>query len=473
MPVMIAVQWVLFISVVAFQLRYFRMNLFHPVMFYLLFHAIVFVIHPTLAEIFQFHLVYEYMGFYPTQETQIQTLFISDLALVVFVVTSDFVTRRTIRAATFPAAVVPETPLEPRVVRRSLMVTIMLLGPIILYSIYDWITHPLIVQRHYGQVASTQLTQSSTTGAILFTNTTSYIVQAQFMAAPLLIALAYVNNFRWRYCLPFAAYILLRTYDGGGRVAFFLVGVAFGLAYLAHERRIAPTRKVLALFAALLVLFGVLGSNRVLVKQLLGTLSPVEQSVRVESEERTRTWSDRSYLDGEDFANFEYLTFIVYYVPQASHTYTYFTQYLNLLVQPIPRMIWKGKPERDLIPMINLNSFGRFDVLTKSIVGDGWMSLGYFGVVITLAAVSFILSAAYNRFSMGPSSVFYTIMYCVLLGFSVQWFRDGGTSIAIFLGVNLLPVWIWRSIYQWMMRSARRTPQLGLAGMTPPARAES
>lgn len=453
MQLMVFIQWAIFISAVVFQLRYFRNNLFHPNVYYLVFHGIVFVIHPTLAQIFDFHLVYEYMGFYPTDAVRAQALFTSDLALIVFVATSSFITRKTVRQPVYPVAAVPELPLDERSVRRSLVMTMMLLGPVILYSIYDWIAHPLIVQRHYGVVSSTQLSQSSTTGAILFTNSTSYLLQAQFMAAPLLIAWAYVNKFRWKYCLPFLAYILIRTYDGGGRVTFFLVGIAFGLTYLVHQRKKMPTTRVLALFGVLLVLFGVLGSNRVLVKQLVGSLSPVEESVRVSSEQRTREWSDKSYLDGQDFANFEYLTFIVNYVPAASNTYTYFTQYLNLLVQPIPRVLWKGKPERDLIPMINLNSFGHFDVLTPSIVGDGWMSMGYFGVALTVAIVSLILSSAYNRFALGPSSVFYTIGFCILMAFSVQWFRDGGTSIAIFLGVNFLPIWVWRGIYNWMTRT--------------------
>jgi hypothetical protein len=121
-----------------------------------------------------------------------------------------------------------------------------------------------------------------------------------------------------------------------------------------------------------------------------------------------------------------------------------------VLVRPIPRAIWKDKPERDLIPMVNLNSFGRFDVLTPSIVGDGWVSLGYIGVIVTLATVAWMLGSAYNRFALGEPSAIYTVVYCVILAFSLQWFRDGGTSIAVFLGVNLFPIWVWWMIHRWL-----------------------
>jgi hypothetical protein len=34
------------------------LNIFHPIIFYLLFHFLVFVFHPTVAEFFHFNITY-------------------------------------------------------------------------------------------------------------------------------------------------------------------------------------------------------------------------------------------------------------------------------------------------------------------------------------------------------------------------------------------------------------------------------
>jgi len=393
----------------------------------------------------------------PSEETRIRALLVADVALASFCLSATYVTGITRNRATFPIQRGFPEDLNVPLLKRSFLLAAGILAPAILVSLYYYFTHPLLLQRHFGTTSAIQLTQSIKNGSVLFTSTPSYVWQAEYMTAPLVVPWAFLNRFRLLHCLPFAVYIAIRSYDGAGRFAFVIIALAFGLLYLVSHAKNVISGRLLLLFGMILVLFGALGQNRLLMKELTGTLSPVEAELRSDVS-RAKVWSDRSYLDGQDFANYEYLSFIVYYVPEYSRTYTYFTQYLTVLVRPIPRVLWKEKPERDLIPMVNLNSFGRFDVLTPSIVGDGWVSLGYIGVIVTLATVAWILGAAYNRFSLGEPSAFYTVTYCIILAFSLQWFRDGGTSIAVFLGVNLFPIWVWWMIYRWLNQRAVAPP---------------
>jgi hypothetical protein len=449
MFIMIAMQWLLFLSFAGFHLRYFGLNIFHPTIFYLFFHFVVFVLHPTMAELFHFNITYNYMRFMPSEETRIRALLVTDVALAAFCLTATYVTRMGRHPGTFPTQRGFPEDVNVALLKRSFLLATGILAPFILISLYYYFTHPLFVQRHFGTAHSIQLTQSIKTGQVLFTNTPSYVWQAAYMTAPLVTAWAFLNHFKIGHCLPFVIYIAIRSYDGAGRFAFVIIALAFGLLYLVSRAKNVVSGRLVLFLAMILVLFGALGQNRLLVKELTGTLNPVEAELKGGAS-HTKVWADRSYLDGQDFANYEYLSYIVYYVPDASKTYTYFTQYLTVLVRPIPRVIWKDKPERDLIPLVNLNSFGRFDVLTPSIVGDGWVSLGYIGVIVTLSTVAWILGSAYNRFSLGEPSAFYTVTYCIILAFSLQWFRDGGTSIAVFLGVNLFPIWVWWMIHRWL-----------------------
>lgn len=449
MLITVLMQWLVFFSLAAFHLRYFGPNIFHPIVFYLIFHLLVFVLHPTMVELFHFNITYNYMRFMPSVETRIRALFVADVALAAFCLTATYVTRISRKPGTFPTQRGFPEDLNLPLLKRSFLLAAGILAPLIFISLYYYFTHPLLVQRHFGTTNAIQLSQSVKNGAVLFTSTPSYVWQAEYMMAPLVVAWAFLNRFRLIHCLPFATYIAIRSYDGSGRSAFVIIALAFGLLYLVSRARNVISARLVLFLAMILALFGALGQNRLLIKELTGTLNPIEAELRSDVS-RSKVWSDRSYLDGQDFANYEYLSFIVYYVPEYSRTYTYFTQYLTVLVRPIPRVLWKDKPERDLIPMVNLNSFGRFDVLTPSIVGDGWVSLGYIGVIVTLTAVAWILGAAYNRFSLGEPSAFYTVTYCIILAFSVQWFRDGGTSIAVFLGVNLFPIWVWWMIHRWL-----------------------
>jgi hypothetical protein len=136
-----------------------------------------------------------------------------------------------------------------------------------------------------------------------------------------------------------------------------------------------------------------------------------------------------SFGDHPDFAMFDCLSYILAKVPAVSGTYSYFTQYLGLFTQPIPRALWPDKPVGSPIVLVNLDAYGKFSPYVATLVGDGWISLGYIGVVVTTGLVGAFYGWLYRRFCSGTSSVYFFCAYFWMLSLLLQWARDGGYSI--------------------------------------------
>jgi oligosaccharide repeat unit polymerase len=154
--------------------------------------------------------------------------------------------------------------------------------------------------------------------------------------------------------------------------------------------------------------------------------------------------------DTQEFANFDYLCHVVSCVPDRSGTYTYGSQYLQLFTEPIPRKFWPGKPIGAPIGLVNLNQYGNFNGLTVSLPGDGWMSGGWVGLIITMGLVGALLGRAHRWFWQHSNNNLVALFYLVSLAMLPQWFRDGGISIAKFLLWSWLPLLLWLG-FTWLL----------------------
>src|SRR5262249_51407645 len=126
----------------------------------------------------------------------------------------------------------------------------------------------------------------------------------------------------------------------------------------------------------ILVLFNLLGHNRDILKAFLvgEEVRVVESTVGLSKEGHLRR-----QLDTQDYSNFDYLSYVVFVVPEKTGGHTYGAQYLQLFTEPIPRILWKGKPIGSPVKMINIGAYGNFVGLTVSLPGDGWISGGWIG----------------------------------------------------------------------------------------------
>lgn len=403
-------------------------SFFHPLTIYLIFHFLVFVLRPLMVHALDFGGMWYYMEFRPDELQFVNTLLVSSVGLLVFALASWFAGRTPIE---FTATELPPWSLAEK---RSFLVVIALLSPLAIYSAIF-----AKAGTSFSGEGNIQMTLDLTTGISVFTNTTGYIADAHAMMGTLFILLIWRFNFRlWAYA-PFIAFLAYRAFLGWGRWAIIMSIITLLLVYLyRHNRRWLKIR-YLAIVLPIFVLFHSLGMNRDLIRDYVE-----DKGIAVADVPQYKSKdSFIDQLDNPDFANFEFLAFIVSVVPEKSQTFTYFTQYLQLFTEPIPRIIWPEKPIGAPIKLINLNDFGNFFFMTTSLAGDGWMSWGWLGVVLTLGAVGFVLGRLHRWYWRNQANPKIVMGYFVFLPLSIYWFRDGGISIAKISLWTILPIVLW------------------------------
>lgn len=392
------------------------LNIYSGLFLYLAFHFIVFVQRPLIVHLFDLRSEFEFMMFMPTEGEFVQTLFVSDVGLVSFIAAY-------LLALDFK-------PIEPTFdyIRlssseaRSLLIAFLLLSPLILYSLFLALT----MRQTYGvtvfqELGEINMTIDPATGQKLFADTTAYVVNARNFAFPFAALMIHTTRGRWWSYLAifFCALIALQL---GERWEIVISTLVASMMTLYMHRRRAFTSTHYAGMAIVLALFVMIGQNRDSLIKFL-TTGEIDFSFDI---------AKSSFGAHPDFANFDFLSYIIAKVPAVSGTYSYFTQYLGIFTQPIPRMIWPDKPVGSPVQWVNLAAYGHFVSRTASLVGDGWISLGYAGVVVTLGLCGWFFGTMFRRFCQPGISIYFYCAYFWMVGLLLQWARDGGYKILDF-----------------------------------------
>ena len=431
-----------FVTLVFFLYTRGYFNLYSGLSIYLVFHFLAFVQRPIMVYLFDLKPAFEYMRYYPPQSVLIETLVVANIGLASFVF--------------FYAAALKFAPPRPgfefiapqgRDIS-SFVSAFLLLLPLILYSFYLALT----MRQEYGVSALDELgrinmTIDPTTGQQIYQDTTAYVVQARSFAFPFAALLIHASRARWWSFIPIylCALIVLQVGERWPLVIVSIVSLLLAL-YAYRRRRFSPTQIVVML--AVLFAFSVVGQNREAIMKLLLT---GEINLKF-------SLLDSSFGRQIDFANYEFLAYIIGKVPDVSQTYSYFTQYLGAFTQPIPRMLWPDKPVGSPVIWVNLEAYGRFSGLTTSLVGDGWMSWGYPGVVITTGLVGAFYGRMFKRFCSPDRSIYFHMSYFWMVALLAQWARDGGWKILHFALFCTGPYVLAYGISYLSRGQARRAP---------------
>jgi hypothetical protein len=372
-------------------------------------------------------LQWDYMSYYPTDDEVFLTAAVSSLFLIVFVFACTIIGQKKIHfhKSTFAAVTNSE--------RLSYRLTLLIILPVALYS--------TIIAIDSTNSYTQQWESDAATGVSIYTNTTSYIVDAHNFLGGLVILTAVIYRFRLIAFVPAVLFFALRLYLGGGRWAMVMVAYILALLLCAKYQRKVLSIKYLVYFMILFPLFGIVGENRAALPEALGIISPDSPAMRA-------PLTLPGWLDGPDFANFEFLAYVVHIVPDFSKGYSYFSQHLELFTRPIPRILWPGKPVGSVISLVDLNSFGNFFGLTTGIPGDGWLSFGWLGVVIDAIFAAYLTAKVYNWFTNNNENAGATVMYCIFLGVLILYFRDG-----VLLSILLFGFWLGAPVLLWMFLS--------------------
>jgi oligosaccharide repeat unit polymerase len=402
-----------FVGVILFLVTHRYMNIYSGLFVYAIFHYVVFVQRPFLVYLFDMRTVFERLTYFPTPGEFAHTLFVADLGFLSFTFFYLAALRFTSVTPNFNPPVIgyPE--------RAAFGVTLVILGPLILYSFFLAFT----VRQAYGgevldQLGQLNLQVDPATGQLLYVDSTAYIVDARNFALPFATLLIVLQRGRWWSWPPLLLCALVSLQVGARWPLVISVLVTIFLATYLRKRRFFEI-KYYMLMAPALFAFVVVGQNRdALVKLLLTGNFDLNFDL-----------SQSSFGDHPDFAMFDCLSYVLAKVPAVSGTYSYFTQYLGLFTQAIPRALWPDKPVGSPIMLVNLDAYGKFSPYVPTLVGDGWISLGYAGVIITTGLVGAFYGWLYRRFCRGTPSIYFFCAYFLILALLLQWARDGGYGI--------------------------------------------
>jgi hypothetical protein len=436
----IIINIVVFALIFVFLLHRGYISVYSGLFVYLIFHFMVFVQRPLIVHYFDLKGAYYYMGYMPTDDVFLKTILVSNLGLLSFIFGYLWAVRFQPLKPNF--AIPAISPIQ----RRAFVYSFLLLSPLILYSFFLAYT----LRQAYGTevffsgLGQLQLRVDPATGSNLFVDTSAYIIGARHMILPFAALLVVLKRGKlWSY-LPLICCIFV-SLQLGERWLLVVGGLVICLLALYFRKRQQFTISQYFLMAIALGIFVILGQNRDAIMNFLLTGNfdlnfDLEQS---------------SLGDHLDFANFEFLNYVLGKVPDISGTYSYFTQYLGLFTGPIPRVLWPSKPIGSPIVLVNLDEYGRFIGLSTSLVGDGWISLGYIGVTITMGTIGAIYGWLFRRFCRPSISIYYFCAYFWVLALLLQWARDGGYRTSDFYFFCTVGIVIANVLERTVLRSGR------------------
>jgi hypothetical protein len=423
--VVLALAALVFIAVSFWYVRSGYFSVYHPFTLYLAFHGFLFVVRPIVARAMDFRFVYLLYNFTPSGADKIDAILISIVGLLSF---AFFCFRQGNLPMRFniDAITIEE--------RRALRLPFYLVGaicfPIGFYSLYR------LWDASNNDMVLATMAMDKTTRILVNTEGSGYLKEAQLMLATCGAILAWLLRFRLLAVLPLAIFVVLRA-GTGGRGPFVAAAATLGLLWLYERRQRWPSPRLLLGLALLLVVFNTVGVDRGRsIRQWFGTDKTLDHNYSGQP--------DLLPLEGMDFANLEYLEYVVYAVPQRTHSYSYFTEELQLFTEPIPRTLWAGKPFGSPIQMFNLFKYGNPIGMTVTLPGTGWAGAGWLGVIFWCGLWGYVLGLIYRKYALGPQSAFHTIAYMTLLSSLIVAYRDGGlVTLARQNIFYMAPILLW------------------------------
>lgn len=274
--------------------------------------------------------------------------------------------------------------------------------------------------------------QDATTGVFINTHGNGYLAEAQLMLATCGALIAWIFRVLLLALLPLMAFVVFRA-GTGGRGPFVTGLVKVRLLHLYEQRRRLPSLQIAALLVAVVLIFNTVGNDRDLpIRKAIGNDSASNVIAQAPADER--------FLDGMDFANLEYFEYLVYAIPQRSQTYGYFLDALQVITEPVPRVLGRDKLVGAPFNNIDLLKYGRPYEMTRSLPGKGWYPLGWLGVIIWCGLWGYVLGWIYRRFVQGSQSAFKTAAYMMFVPILIVAFRDGQlVTVLLYIG----PVVLW------------------------------
>ena len=396
----------------------FRVPIYHIIAIYMLYHFVGFVVRPWELYYEGFSLQWDYIGTVPSSGDILWTAIVVVLSHASMLAGFLIVNGKSQTPLIQPFAFRPD--------RRLAFLAVTLLA--LLLGAYG-------LTKQHGDVLSLDRVNAAevsvdSMGGQRLDNVSGYqLMLADFVPVTIIILFA-TRRLRIVAILLLVAFVAYGSLAGSTRSAFIATLLAVGCIGLIETRRRFPPIKVVAAAIVVLALFNVLGSDRMAIRRIVNGEVTISDIVDNYFNNDTRGGAP---IAG-DMQEFDVLTAVLKVVPARSG-YTYGTQYIRLLVWPIPRQLWADKPV--FTSIVNLMNYANFEYLTTTLYADTYITIGIFGLIPMLVLISMLLNYLYAKVISSRQSLWIMIYICTVM-YSPIIFRDGPVSAAYFILVASL-----------------------------------
>lgn len=280
--------------------------------------------------------------------------------------------------------------------------------------------------------------------------TSSYFVLALTWPGLMLVALIYVRGFKPRYLVPLAVYFGFIAIQGAGRFRLILPLVLLVQIHLDRHGRRWPSPKLTVLLVALAVVFF--------------PLKEIGRSIQEGRGASTIRSAARSSIDAaasgrsDDQAILDELAMTISLSNESNKTF-FGRPYLNVLVLPVPRPLWVGKPGlADYLKEISKPT-RPLDVIggVTTLPGDLYLNFRLPGVIVIMFLLARLSARLYVFAYKRPYMSVARFGFLILASNLVEIYRDGLISVPVFFLIQMLPLLLIIGLH--LRQPARRLPR--------------
>lgn len=397
-----------------------RLPIYHPVTLLLIYHLFGFVIRPVVLLATGYSELWERIGIVPDSHGLAWATATTNLALFSFMFGAYFAARST-------AAVDVIQPFRIELAdghQTVFWIKFILLSLAALYG----------TSAAFGGAGTSAIlayeTSFDSRGAMTLVGVSGYQTALSEFAPILLLVL--LMNPAWRRLgvMLLIGFVLYRMYVGSQRLAFIATLIGAYFYYLISVGRRYPRLIHLVGFVMMLSIFDFIGGDRLAIRKVLSG----EQNLAVAVAEYRQNRSHNAMVS--DVSEFDVSAATVTALQGASD-YSYGSQYIRLLIWPIPRQLWPDKPV--FTNSVDLNRYGDFRYLTTGLYADLFMVFGLPSVLIGMVLFGWLAIRLYIKASEMVDTAPLLFFFVVLMYFKTI-VRDGGVTVVYFWIFSCIPL---------------------------------
>ncbi|MEQ1900556.1 MAG: hypothetical protein ABL866_07460 [Devosia sp.] len=386
-----------------FAYRGARLPFYHPISFYLVYHFMGFVLRPLALGLVGHSGVWAIMGIWPTSEEVSYAIAISAIALVTIVLAPIVFVPGLYRDTQFSGF---ELKVGSKPGLAAGLAIVAILGVVgasstATFSDFD---------------VSTLTTEAVEGGGNALVGTSGYLTMLSDYLIVVVIFVIALSRHRLVVLSVVLAFIIFRLTQGSGRYTFISVAIAFATVELVRAGRRQPKLWHLLAAVSLILAFDVIGSDRLAFRSIVQGSTTIEETLQRYGETRAP-----ELLSG-DFGEIENLVATMRVV-HTTGRYNWGSQYLRLIIWPIPRQIWPEKPVyTDLLGLARYSKV--FNIITVTMVGDTYTNFGPLAVLLGFVLYGLGFSAAHKYAAQTTNPVWF-LAFLLMTGFITLYYRDG------------------------------------------------